>query len=690
MYTKKKLLSLAVIASVMGYPAFSANMQEGVTYQSAPEIVQKGEATQNKVTVRLGATSDMHGRLFGYDYAMDKEDSDAGLTRVSSLINDLRQSEPNMILIDIGDTVQGNSAQLFNDMPVHPMVETLNALKYDVWVPGNHEFNFERSFIDRNLQGFNGAVISSNIKWDKNNENYIKAFQVFNVEGVKVAVVGLTPANVPNWEASAPEHFKGLKFEDELKATTEAVDELVTKYHPDVVVGALHMGRTNPNGAGVHDIAAALADKFDVIFAGHEHAKYIEQIVKGNAEGVNISAKAQNRRGKMVQANLKEDKELAGIYNQDNRATKVKIVEPGKWGWALATADIDLEKKDGKWLIRDTSIANISTKKVGEDTAVQEQFAYVDEKAKKDARTSLGKIKGDFIPTATGLADIATGEGVASNGRLYSTIHYAKVHETPLMDFIINLQLQKTGADVSAASLFSDKTILSDGKDYTKGKSTNLYKYDNTLMGVMMSGQNLKAFMEWSYSYFNQYKDGDMTVSFNLTIPSYNYDQFGGNIHYTIDLSKPVGERINIRDIAGVAFDPNKIYKVAVNNYRFGSQVLKNGWAKKEDVFYESTNEPVYAIRDMLTAYVAQNNGLSVEDWSDDLNNWEFVQTATFEKARAGAGKDVWQKLQNKEICVVIKKGAKGVGISKSLNYKDASTFTVNPEKTDAGCVVSE
>lgn len=196
--------------------------------------------------------------------------------------------------------------------------------------------------------------------------------------------------------------------------------------------------------------------------------------------------------------------------------------------------------------------------------------------------------------------------------------------------------------------------------------------------------------MEWSYAYFNQYKEGDMTVSFNLTIPSYNYDQFGGNIHYTIDLAKPVGERINITDIAGAAFDPNKMYKVAVNNYRFGSHLLKKEWAKKDDVFYESTNEPVYAIRDMLTAHVAQNKGLNVEDWNDDLNNWEFVQTAAFEKARTGAGKEVWQKLQNKEICVVTKKGAKGVGIAKALNYKDASTYTLNPEKTDAGCVVSE
>lgn len=697
MNLKKKFFSLAVFIGLIGQPLLAADMQKGVTYEAAPKILKKGEATKQKeVTIYLGATSDLHGRLLGYDYAMDKSDSDTGLTRISMLVKAMRKKAPNMILIDMGDTVQGNSAEIFNDMPVHPMVESLNRLKYDIWVPGNHEFNFNRSFIDRNIQAFKGSVISSNIKWDEAGKsdsektNYVKAFQVFDVKGVKVGVVGITPSSVPDWEASVPDHFKDLSFEDELTATKEAVDKLLAQYHPDVVIGAMHLGRTNPSGAGVHDIAAVLADKFDVIFAGHEHAEYIEEITKGDPDAINISADEFDRFGNKFKGNLREDKKLAGVYNQKNRATKVKIIEPGKWGWAISTAEIKLKKQNGKWVLVDTNIANVTTKKIAEDPQILTDFKYVDEAAKKDARVSLGKIHGKFIPSETGFADIATGEGVAENGRLYSTIHYAKVHETPLMDFIINLQKQKAGADVSAASLFSDKTILIDGSDYTKGKSINLYKYGNTLIGVKMSGRHLKEYMEWSYAYFNTYKDGDLTVSFNPEIPAYNYDQFGGDIHYSVDLAKPAGERICIKDIARAPFDPSKTYKVVVNSYRFGSQLLSKGWADKSEVYYESTNDPVYAIRDMLTDYVREHKGLNVDDFDDDLHNWSFLQDVAFSSARAGKGKVLWNKLRNKEICVRIKKGAKATSIFKALNYKDMSSYTKNPDRTDSGCNITD
>ncbi|WED24286.1 5'-nucleotidase C-terminal domain-containing protein [Vibrio sp. JC009] len=696
---QKKLICLAVVAGLVGCQygeststapeaTYSPVAQEGKTLITSADVITKGkETTQDTVTVTLGATSDLHGRLFGYDYAMDREDNDAGVTRVATLLKEVRAENPNIIMIDIGDTVQGNSAQLFNDQPTHPVVSALNSLDYDVWVPGNHEFNFERSFIDRNLAAFDGSVVSSNIKWESNDLNYIRAFQMFNVEGVKVAVVGLTPSNVPNWEASAPNHFAGLKFENELSATQEAVDKLVAEYQPDVIVGALHIERENPAGAGVYQIASAMADKFDVIFAGHEHATYIENIAKDSYtsagfKGTDISAEGKSRA---------EDKGLAGVYDESNRNTKVKIIEPGKWGAALAKAEIKLKKNNGKWEMVDTTLANLSTKKVKEDVALQDEFRYVDTQSKEDARTPLGTVTSNFTPTATGFADAVTGEAFNPNtGRLYSTIHMAKVADTPLIDFINQIQISKTGAEVSAASLFSDQSNLVDGEQYTKGKSTNLYKYDNTLLGVNMKGAKLKEFMEWSYSYFNGYTDGDLTVSFRKGAKAYNYDQFDGAIQYKVDLAKPAGERIIIESISGNPFDSEATYKVAVNNYRYGTHLKRKGWATDADIYYESTNEPVYAIRDMLTDYVAANKGINVDNF-DDNKNWSFVQDAAFKTARTdgGKGQALWNKLQNKEVCVQIDwKNAKYPGIAVSLNPNNPGSYYANSTKDDAGCTV--
>ncbi|WP_019614251.1 bifunctional metallophosphatase/5'-nucleotidase [Psychromonas ossibalaenae] len=686
------------IVTVTTDNGYASVATEGKTLSNTPDIIVKSttDTPVDEVTISIGATSDLHGRIFGYDYAIDGEDSDAGLTRIATLLETEKADHPNMILLDIGDTVQGNSAQLFNDDPTHPVVSTLNALDFDLWVPGNHEFNFERAFVDRNLGHFNGAVVSSNIKWESNGANYIRGFQIFEVDGAKVAIVGVSPSNVPNWEASAPSHFAGLKFDEELTSTRAAVDELISEYNPDVIVGAFHLGRGGEGGSGVRDIAAAMADKFDVILAGHEHATYIESIAKDKAgEETDISVDGKGGA---------EDKTLVG-YNEDNRAESVKIMEPGKWGSALARADIKLKKNaNDKWVMVDTTLENISTevaKYVGvtEHEGLKAQFQYVDDISKADAQEVIGTVSGDFT---RGLGvDDATGEvNNLVTGRLYTTIHKAKIVDTPLMDFINQIQLKKSGATISAASLFSDNSNLVDGAEYAKKDSTNLYKYDNKLLGVNMTGKNLKRYMEWSYSYFNQYEEGDLTVSFREGAKAYNYDQFDGAVTFVVDLTGDAlamdenyavtneGSRIEISEIDGKPFDETAVYKVAVNSYRLGSQVQKYGWASDADVFYDSVNESAYAIRDMLTEHVITTGGVNSADF--DNQNWEIKQYQTMQDLRttAGPAKDLWDQVVAKEICITIDAGnPKYPGIINSLNLNDATSYFVNASKDDAGCV---
>ncbi|QQX79380.1 5'-nucleotidase C-terminal domain-containing protein [Shewanella sp. KX20019] len=706
--TTRSVLCLAVLAALAGCnddetiintdSGYAPVVTQGKTLTNTPDIIIKSQNEVDEVTITIGATSDLHGRIFGYDYALDAVDSDAGLTRISTLLETAKANNPNMILIDIGDTVQGNSAQLFNDDPTHPVVSTLNSLDFDLWVPGNHEFNFERSFIDRNLNHFNGAVVSNNIKWEENDANYIRAFQVFEVDGAKVAVVGVSPSNIPNWEASAPGHFAGLKFDEELASTRTAVDELIEKHHPDVIIGAFHLGRSAEGGSGVYKIAAEMADKFDVILAGHEHATYIESINKA-VEGEEITSTDISIEG----GDTAEDKTVSGTYNEANRAQSVKIIEPGKWGWALAQAEIKLKKNsDDKWEMVDTTLSNITSKDIVESPITSSQFQYVHDMSKADAQLVLGLVGGDFTP-GTGADEAVHEDFNQEAGRLYSTIHTAKVMDTPLMDFINQIQLEKSAAVVSAASLFSDSSNLIDGQEYAKKDSTNLYKYDNTLIGINMTGANLKRYMEWSYTYFNTYKDGDITVSFTKGAKAYMYDQFDGKIDFVVDLTGDSltmdenntvtneGNRIEIIEIDGKPFDATATYKVALNSYRWGSNIKKFGWATAEDVYYDSVNEPVYAIRDMLTEYVADNKGVNASDFTNP--NWEIKQyqdngAITLLRTDNGAGQALWNRLISKEICVNIDPdNPKYPGILDAVNVNDVSSYSVNPTQDYAGCV---
>ncbi|WP_394243211.1 bifunctional metallophosphatase/5'-nucleotidase [Vibrio astriarenae] len=701
-------------------PASTDPIQECRTYQKTDEVIVLGNNPDlRQQSITIGATGDMHGRIFAYDYALDDVDVNAGFTKIATLLNEERAKADNMLMIDLGDTVQGNSAELFNDEPLHPVVETMNFMNYDLWVPGNHEFDFDRDFLFRSLEGFEGSIISSNIIWDQDaitckvptgsqDIDFLPPYQIYDFNGAKVAVIGLTPSWVKIWQAASPENFRDLDFKDEFESVEAAVNKAIEIHNPDIVIGALHYGRKE-NGDGVHKIASKLADKFDVIFMGHEHARFIEQVEKDSdytEEMLEISVDGEAE---------VEDKSISGLYNSKNRHEKVKVIEPGNWGWALAKAEIELEKdSNGQWHIIDTTLSNIKVDDVHEDAALQNEMQWVHDDSVADANELIGTVEGNFTNSANGGADEATGEEQVLNNdglRLYTTIHNAKLSDAPLSALINDIQImniEEKGpegiqVDVSAAAIFSDGSNLFDGQEYKKKDSANLYMYDNELVAVSIKGDQLKDYMEWSYSYFNQYVEGDITVSFNPDMPAFNYDIFGGTIKYVVDLSKQGrvedsegnkitdGERIEIVEIAGTDFDANATYTLAVNDYRYGTTMLSKGWITEDDNLWQSTNEPVYAVRDMLTEYV-DNHGTLARD-KFDYQNWYIKQYGIVEadgtitnpgsmietRQDEGAGQDLWEQLKNKEICILRAEAGARSSIHKAVNINDASTYFANP-----------
>ncbi len=167
------------------------------------QIPDKEMAKEEVKTLTILGTADLHGRIYPFDYAMASEDKDAGVAKIATLVKEERKRDPDALLLDCGDTVQDNSALLFNDEKVHPMIKALNAIGTDVWSVGNHEFNFDRAFLDRNIKGFKGkAVLATNI-YKKGTENrWLEGYHVFDIKGVRVAVIGLVAPNVPIWDVS--------------------------------------------------------------------------------------------------------------------------------------------------------------------------------------------------------------------------------------------------------------------------------------------------------------------------------------------------------------------------------------------------------------------------------------------------------------------------------------------------------
>lgn len=539
-----------------------------------------------QVTITILGTTDIHGRIYPHDYATDSEDSDAGFAKLQTLIQQERANNPNTILIDCGDTVQDNSAELFNDLPVHPIVEAMNTMQYDTWTIGNHEFNFEKSFLEKNIEAFNNTVLAANI-YKEDGTRFVEPYAIIEKNGVRIAIVGLMPPHVPTWEASAPEHFEGLTFTDPLEEAQKVVKELEGKY--DVLIGAFHLSKDGQYGStGGKDVAEGCPE-FDAIFLGHAHAKINEEI------------------------------------------NGVKILEPGKYGWALAKAEILLTKNGEAWDVTSVVAENLETKKIDANQEILDKFEYVHTESVTDANKIVGQITNDFIERP----DYITGNDDIT------TMPTAQVEDTAVIDLINEVQMFYTKSEISSAALFNFGSNLKQG-DFKKKDIAFIYKYPNTLTGVNITGENLKNYMEWSASYYNTYQDGDVTISFNPEIRGYNYDMFSG-MTYDVDISEEAGNRVKNILIAGEPLDETKVYKLAVNNYRFGT-LLNNGWVTDEDKYYDSYAELQDAgrIRDLIIKYVQEEQDGQIDPKVD--NNWKVIgtnidkekQEMVFEKVRSG------------------------------------------------------
>lgn len=547
-----------------------------------------GFAADEDITITILQTTDMHGRIYAHDYAVDEVDKDAGFAKIYALIKEERAKNPNLILIDTGDTVQDNSAELFNDRDVHPMVEAMNMMGYDLWTLGNHEFNFELDFLKKNVEAFEGTVLAANIYKKATGERWLDGYQIFEIDGVRVAVIGMIPPHIPIWEASSPSHFDGLEFKGVLEETGKVLDEIEGQY--DVLIGAYHIGPEGEHGYEGGRLVAETYPQFDAIMMGHAHSK-INEVVNG-----------------------------------------VQLIEPGKYGWALGKLEIKISKAGEVLGVQAT---NLETYEVEPDQEILDTFADVHDTSIEDANTVVGKISNDFIERP----DYITGEAKIT------TLPTAQVEDTAVIDLINEVQMFYTDADLSSAALFNFGSNLTGG-DFMRKDVAFIYKYPNTLSGVNISGENMLKYMEWSVTYYNTYTPGDVTISFNPEIRGYNYDMFSG-MTYEIDITKEAGNRVKNVLVGGEPLDMNKIYKLAVNNYRFGT-LISLGLVDLDDEYYNSYTlmQDAGRIRDLIIKYtIEEKNGVLMPTVD---NNWKLIGAELDIPAREA----VFAMVRNGEIAI--------------------------------------
>ena len=549
----------------------------------------------DEVTIQLLATSDIHNKFYPYEYAINEESKSGSLAQIATAINELKTD--NTIIIDAGDTIQDNYSELFLNDEIVPMIAGMNAIGYDIWTLGNHEFNYGMEFLDKVIKSSEAKVLTGNV-YKPDGTPLAEDYTIIEKNGVKVGIIGMVTPNIVKWDA---EKLEGYKVTDPLEEINKAVDELRDKV--DVIVSVNHMGESNEydvKNSGVDDIANGSKD-VDVIIAAHEH------------------------------------KEVQKVLND------VLIVENKSSGSTIAQVNITLKKDaNGKYQVIDKNSNIIDVSKYEPDPQILEELKSYDERAKKDASTIIGKLEGGDLAPKNEINGIAQGY----------------IQDTDLVDLVNEVQLYYTGADVSAAALFSATANMYEG-DIKKSDTSLIYKFPNTLYVFEMTGKQLKQYMEWSASYFNQYKEGDLTISFDPESRGYLYDMFSG-VNYDINISKEVGNRIeNLTKKDGTPVKDTDIFKVTVNNYRANSQILS-------DVIYKNGDNPklleidvrgdLGGVRELIADYIQnvkkgkitpnvdKNWKIVGNDWNQELHKKAVEQI--------NSGKIKLDKYNNKSITV--------------------------------------
>lgn len=523
--------------------------------------------------LQILATSDTHGKFDPWDYAANKEDTTGSVAQQATAIKQLRTADT--LVIDAGDTIQGNSSQLFLEDDVHPMVAAMNAIGYDVWVTGNHEYNYGMDTLQKIMAEQNAKVLTGNV-YAPDGTPLADGYTIVRKKDLKIGLIGMVTPNITRWDAV---NLTGWTVTNPVDECRKIIDQI--KDQVDVLIGVMHMDTENEYGvygSGVTDLANACPE-FDVIIAAHGHKEIPGQEING-----------------------------------------VLVIENKNAGATMSEIHLQLQRQwNGRWKVVGRSSESLQIAEYEADPELVALLAPYDERAKADAVIPIGELRGGNMAPDNEVENIPS----------------PMVQDTALLDFINEVQLYYTGAQVSATAMTSMTGQMREGT-IRKCDLTSIYTYENTLYKLQMNGAQLRDYMEWSAAFFKTWQPGDLTIAFDPSTRYYLYDAFEG-VNYEIDISQEPGNRIlNLTWPDGTPVADTDVFTIAVNNYRATTQLLIAA-----DIFAPGEPLPqmlemdvrgdLGGIRELLGEYIQTVKGGVIEpkvnnNWKILGNNWDAAK----------------------------------------------------------------
>ena len=555
----------------------------------------KAMATTTKtIKLKVIETSDVHGHFFPYDF-MEKKPLKGTLARVNTYVKKQReQYGERLLLLDNGDILQGQPCVYWSNY-VMPQNENLaaavvNYMKYDAETVGNHDIEPGHNVYDKWIREVRCPLLGANIVMKdqpdasqlngKPTQVYgqLQPYSVHYIEGVKIVVLGMVTPAIPNWLNESV--WKGMEFEDMVSCAKKWVKYINETEHPDLLFGLFHSGKEGGIITDKYEEDATVAvarevPEFDIIFFGHDHQEHNEWV-------------------------------------KTTSGKETLILDPSCYARNIAEAEIELIYRNGHLEKKDIKGAIVSVRNEEVDQQMVAHFqpqidqimAYVDRK--------IGRFE----------QPLYTRDCFFGNSAFSDLIH--------------NLQMQISKADVSFNAPLSFNTVIQAG-DVTQADMFKLYRYENLLFVLRMTGEEIRKHLEFSYDMWGNTMTGpdDHALRLNETTVNdmqrtgfqnytFNFDSACG-IDYEVDLSKPDGQKVRILRMSnGEPFDEKKWYKVVMNSYRAngGGELLTRGAGIPKD----SLESRVLSYTEMdqrhyLTKEIERQGTITPKP----NNNWRFV-----------------------------------------------------------------
>ena len=535
-------------------------------------------AMAQEVNIKLLGTSDVHGRIVPWSYGADVEDKSGSYAQIATYVKDVRKNNKNVVLVEVGDAIQDNQIDVFaKDKKYykdHPIPKVLNEMNYDIFVLGNHEFNFGMKALDEILKDIKAKKLTANFYHKKNDKRYIDATTIIEKDGVKLGIIGLSTPMSAKFEEDMG-NLKDMKFTSPTEEARTQVEKLKAK-GVDAIIAVTHMGIDNENNipdTGMRDVINAV-DGIDVVIAGHMHKDVPSETIKNTL-----------------------------------------ITEPHRYGTVVSEVDLTFDindKKEVKLVKKESK--TVPVKALEADKKIVEIYKPYHEKLRELNNVVIGQTANEMVPQETK-------HGVSA----------AFSKDTGLSSFINDVEQHYSGADVVTFSFDHQKARMDKG-DIKKKDIIFNYRYAGGDVTVYeMTGKQLKEYMEWSANYFDTIQPGDTEYRYNAERKKskyVTYDIFGG-VNYKIDLRNPKGSKIVDLTLAdGKPVTDDMKLKVGMNSYRFAQLNGKGGiWEGQQiPVLWESKvamGREKGTIQNMMIDYITNVKKGKIDGQSH--NRWEII-----------------------------------------------------------------